>query len=35
MKLDGKVKGGLAWAGLVVILAVPAADMMRPRRQSA
>ncbi|WP_423067434.1 hypothetical protein [Devosia sp. CN2-171] len=28
MKLDGKVKGGLAWAGLVVILAVPAADMM-------
>ncbi len=28
MKLDGKVKGGLAWAGLVVILAVPAADMI-------
>jgi hypothetical protein len=28
MKLDGKVKGGLAWAGLVVILAVPAADML-------
>jgi hypothetical protein len=28
MKLDGKVKGGLAWAGLVVVLAVPAADMI-------
>lgn len=28
MKLDGKVKGGLAWAGLVVILAVPAANMV-------
>jgi hypothetical protein len=28
MKLDGKMKGGLAWAGLVVILAVPAADML-------
>jgi len=28
MKLDGKVKGGLAWAGLVVILAVPAADIL-------
>ena len=28
MKLDAKVKGGLAWAGLVVILAVPAADIM-------
>lgn len=28
MKLDAKVKGGLAWAGLVVILAVPAADML-------
>jgi hypothetical protein len=28
MKLDGKVKGGLAWAGLIVILAVPAADMI-------
>lgn len=28
MKLDAKVKGGLAWAGLVVILAVPAADMI-------
>jgi hypothetical protein len=27
MKLDAKVKGGLAWAGLVVILAVPAADI--------
>jgi hypothetical protein len=28
MKLDGKVKGGLAWAGLVIVLAVPAADMI-------
>ena len=28
MKLDAKVKGGLAWAGLFVILAVPAADMV-------
>lgn len=28
MKLDAKVKGGLAWAGLIVILAVPAADIM-------
>jgi hypothetical protein len=28
MKLDSKVTGGLAWAGLFVILAVPAADMM-------
>lgn len=28
MKLDAKVKGGLAWAGLVVILAVPAADLI-------
>jgi hypothetical protein len=28
MKLDAKVKGGLAWAGLIVILAVPAADII-------
>ncbi len=28
MKLSAKVKGGLAWAGLVVILAVPAADLL-------
>lgn len=28
MKLDSKVKGGLAWAGLVVILAVPAANLV-------
>lgn len=28
MKLDGKVKGGLAWAGLVVVLAVPAANLL-------
>jgi hypothetical protein len=28
MKLDAKVKGGLAWAGLFVILAVPAADLV-------
>ncbi len=30
MKLDGKVKGGLAWAGLFVVLAVPAADLLFP-----
>ncbi len=28
MKLDSKVKGGLAWAGLFVILAVPSADLL-------
>lgn len=28
MKLDAKVKGGLAWAGLFVILAVPSADIL-------
>ena len=28
MKFDSKVKGGLAWAGLVVILAVPSAEML-------
>lgn len=28
MKLDAKLKGGLAWAGLVVVLAVPAADLV-------
>lgn len=28
MKLDAKLKGGLAWAGLVVILAVPSADIL-------
>jgi hypothetical protein len=35
MKLDGKLKGGLAWAGLVVILAVPAADIVLGPRDSA
>lgn len=35
MKLDGKLKGGLAWAGLVVILAVPAADIALGPRDSA
>lgn len=35
MKLDGKLKGGLAWAGLVVILAVPAADIVLGPRESA
>ncbi len=30
MKLDAKVKGGLAQAGLIVILAVLAADILRP-----
>jgi hypothetical protein len=28
MKLNPKVTGGLAWAGLIVILAVPGADML-------
>ena len=28
MKLDSKLKGGLAWAGLVVVLAVPAANVL-------
>jgi hypothetical protein len=28
MKLNSKVTGGLAWAGLVLILAVPSADML-------
>ena len=31
MKFDAKVKGGLAWAGLIVILAVPAADIIMGR----
>lgn len=35
MKLDGKLKGGLAWAGLVVILAVPAADIALGPRDGA
>lgn len=35
MKLDGKLKGGLAWAGLVVILAVPAADIVMGPRDGA
>lgn len=28
MKLNSKVTGGLAWAGLIVVLAVPSADML-------
>jgi hypothetical protein len=28
MKLNSKLTGGLAWAGLVVVLAVPSADML-------
>ncbi|MGV3490472.1 MAG: hypothetical protein ACO1OG_04035 [Devosia sp.] len=28
MKLDAKVKGGLAWAGLIVILAIPGANVL-------
>src|SRR5690606_346505 len=28
MKLNSKVTGGLAWAGLVLILAVPSADIL-------
>lgn len=28
MKFDAKVKGGLAWAGLFVVLAVPSADIL-------
>jgi hypothetical protein len=36
MKLNPKVTGGLAWAGLVLILAVPSADMlMKPQDQAA
>lgn len=36
MKLDSKVTGGLAWAGLFVILAVPAADILsKPSQQRA
>lgn len=35
MKLNPKLTGGLAWAGLVVILAVPSADMlMKPQEQA-
>jgi hypothetical protein len=35
MKLNPKVTGGLAWAGLIVILAVPSADMlMKPQEQA-
>ena len=33
MKLDAKVKGGLAWAGLFVILAVPSADILFGRSE--
>lgn len=36
MKLNSKLTGGLAWAGLVVILAVPSADMLtRPQNAAA
>lgn len=36
MKLNPKVTGGLAWAGLILILAVPSADMlMKPEGESA
>lgn len=36
MKLNPKVTGGLAWAGLILILAVPSADMlMKPQDESA
>lgn len=36
MKLNPKVTGGLAWAGLIVILAVPSAEMLtKPQAESA
>jgi hypothetical protein len=36
MKLNSKVTGGLAWAGLVLVLAVPSADMLtKPSAKSA
>ena len=28
MKLDARLKGGLAWTGLFVVLAVPSADIL-------
>jgi hypothetical protein len=31
MKLNSKLTGGLAWAGLIVVLAVPSADMLMGR----
>jgi len=34
MKFDSKVKGGLAWAGLFVILAVPSADLLFGKDQA-
>ncbi len=36
MKLNSKLTGGLAWAGLIVVLAVPSADMLtKPQAGSA
>lgn len=35
MKLNSKVTGGLAWAGLILILAVPSADMLTKPRANA
>lgn len=35
MKLNPKVTGGLAWAGLIVILAVPSVDMLTGEEQGA
>jgi hypothetical protein len=35
MKFDSKVKGGLAWAGLFVILAVPSADLLFGPKEAA
>lgn len=35
MKLNSKLTGGLAWAGLIVVLAVPAADMLMGRDKGA
>lgn len=35
MKLNSKLTGGLAWAGLVVVLAVPSADMLMGRGDAA
>jgi hypothetical protein len=35
MKLNSKLTGGLAWAGLVVVLAVPAADLVTGKGDTA
>lgn len=35
MKLNSKLTGGLAWAGLIVVLAVPAADVLMGKKGDA